>query len=707
VSAPVANRPAGAKPDALEAARLPLRVVVAVAGLSGLLALGAAGLLSVPATVGVAVCLVAGSTTPVWLASPAEARLRRNASVVVLLLVALYAAHSALGGVGQEALLSLGPVLAVLLAGLQVAHALVLNTRRDLLVALTIGLFMTILAAGLAPGPSVALPLIVGWPVAVTALVLAQRLEQLETGHPVLRPGARGNLATDPRVPASAEAARTLSLTWRSTVSAVAVTVVAGLVVFLLLPQPGGLSARSRLLGGDTSTDSTSGSIRDTGFYSGGVMDLRTRGSLSDQPVLDVPGDSPELWRGTVLSTYDGQAWFGTDSWSAPTGSITELTPGPTYAVPNRLDQPPTGASRSDVVHLLGAFGGSAVAPGVVQAITTSGRVLVDSDGGLYLAPDSSGVLPTSYEVTSTPEVTDATALLASGKPGETVPATPTGGSRWLQLPETLPQRVRDLSAQLAAGASSRYAQVSAVETYLRTHEKYQLDSPVPAPGADAVDDFLFTSHTGFCEQFASAEVVLLRASGVPARLVTGLAYGTPTATGERRMLVSNAHAWVEVWYPGVGWSPSDPTAGAQLAGTGGGSLLDRAWRAVFGTGARRAIAAGLVALLALGTWLVVGWAGRRRRAGKVGSGGADRPAGPVLVAFRRMERALGDAGRPRRPGETLAELGRRLPAPAPTALATLERECYAALPPTDEEARAAVDAFDSLVRGLAEVTHQ
>ena len=134
--------------------------------------------------------------------------------------------------------------------------------------------------------------------------------------------------------------------------------------------------------------------------------------------------------------------------------------------------------------------------------------------------------------------------------------------------PSTVPERVRALAKRITRWAPDRDAATRAVESYLREHATYRLDSPVPPPGADAVDHFLFVAHTGFCEQFAAAEVVLLRAAGVPARLATGFAGGE--SSGDHRTLRgSDAHAWVEVWYPDLGWAASDPTAGARRADVG------------------------------------------------------------------------------------------------------------------------------------------
>ncbi len=87
----------------------------------------------------------------------------------------------------------------------------------------------------------------------------------------------------------------------------------------------------------------------------------------------------------------------------------------------------------------------------------------------------------------------------------------------------------------------------------------------MPGRGRDAVDDFLFNSHEGFCEHFASAEAVLLRAVRVPARLVTGFVGGQER--GSRRVFRgTDAHAWVQVNVGGARWVFTDPTAGATIA---------------------------------------------------------------------------------------------------------------------------------------------
>lgn len=107
-----------------------------------------------------------------------------------------------------------------------------------------------------------------------------------------------------------------------------------------------------------------------------------------------------------------------------------------------------------------------------------------------------------------------------------------------------------------------------------------------PAPlGRDAVDDFLFSTHEGFCEHYASAFTVLMRAAGIPARVVTGYQGGYWNTMGNYLLVrQSDAHAWSEVWLPGRGWVRTDPTAavrpervslGAAATAAGAGTLAN------------------------------------------------------------------------------------------------------------------------------------
>ena len=140
---------------------------------------------------------------------------------------------------------------------------------------------------------------------------------------------------------------------------------------------------------------------------------------------------------------------------------------------------------------------------------------------------------------------------------------------------------------------TSTYDMVRAFEAWIGANVVYDLDAPTPAAGVDAVDDFLFSSRRGFCEQIASALAVMLRTQGVPARLATGYLPGErDRLSGVWKVRASDAHAWVEVWFPDSGWQAFDPTAevpfgGEVDAGSVGGDVAQAIGAAVAENSAR------------------------------------------------------------------------------------------------------------------------
>ena len=132
----------------------------------------------------------------------------------------------------------------------------------------------------------------------------------------------------------------------------------------------------------------------------------------------------------------------------------------------------------------------------------------------------------------------------------------------YLQLPNTISQRTRNLAANIAFGSESSYEVVKRVEDYLRNNYIYNQDIPQVPEGRDAVDYFLFDAPGGFCSYYASAMAVILRVQGIPARVVTGYSMGEfDYRVSEYRVRVDNAHAWVEVYFSGYGWIEFEPTS--------------------------------------------------------------------------------------------------------------------------------------------------
>ena len=132
----------------------------------------------------------------------------------------------------------------------------------------------------------------------------------------------------------------------------------------------------------------------------------------------------------------------------------------------------------------------------------------------------------------------------------------------YLQIPPTLPQRVRDLAERLIQGAETPLDKAKAIEAYLRGPDfEYSQDIDEPPRAADGVDHFLFTTGEGYSDYFASSMAVMLRAVGVPARLAAGYAPGEfEPDVGLRAIRDTDSHGWVQVYFPGYGWIDFEPT---------------------------------------------------------------------------------------------------------------------------------------------------
>jgi transglutaminase-like putative cysteine protease len=133
---------------------------------------------------------------------------------------------------------------------------------------------------------------------------------------------------------------------------------------------------------------------------------------------------------------------------------------------------------------------------------------------------------------------------------------------RYLQLPRNFSPHVTSLAEDITRGKESPYDKAVAITDYLRQNIKYVEQVSAPPPNTDQLEWFLFETKQGFCNYYATAEVLMLRSVGVPARLAVGYAQGEPNDEGTTYyVLQKNAHAWVEVYFPGIGWVEFEPTA--------------------------------------------------------------------------------------------------------------------------------------------------
>jgi transglutaminase-like putative cysteine protease len=282
-------------------------------------------------------------------------------------------------------------------------------------------------------------------------------------------------------------------------------------------------------------------------------VDLRIRGVLDDTLVLRVRATHPGFWRGLAFDTYTGRGWRMTDR------TVEEYASSEPRIVPGLSPDEPWPAGSEQNIQ---TFYVEANQPNVIfaayrpfEVFFPTGAIGVDRYAGLRSPLQlEQGMI---YSVIS--RVPSPTAKLLARDRG-TAPASIR--ARYLQLPP-LPSRVRHLAAQLTAEARSPYQKAAAIRRYLQQGFTYTLQAPLLPSGADAVDEFLFSSRQGSCEAFASTLAVLSRAAGVPARLVTGYATGSYNVfTGYYEVRNSDAHAWVEIFQPGAGWIEMEASPG-------------------------------------------------------------------------------------------------------------------------------------------------
>ncbi|UNK19273.1 DUF3488 and transglutaminase-like domain-containing protein [Paenibacillus sp. N3/727] len=271
----------------------------------------------------------------------------------------------------------------------------------------------------------------------------------------------------------------------------------------------------------------------------------------------------PTYWRGEALQYYDGRRWIAGDMAGASveiaedlSGMLPQQTVTPTNEIVQKitLAAPPSAGlplfSGGLITRIIGVQGN--------DGKKLKSGIMADSESGsLRFQKASPGI--SSYTLETRLQAPREKLQLRSDQP-DPEPIAKT----YLQLPDSLPQRVRDLGKDITAGITGRYEMAMAVESYLEQEYTYTLKTKVPPAGRDFTDHFLFDAKEGYCTHFATAMVVLLRTQGIPARYVMGFAPGEKMngTTDSYRVTQEEAHAWVEVYFPGEGWAAIDPTPG-------------------------------------------------------------------------------------------------------------------------------------------------
>ena len=278
--------------------------------------------------------------------------------------------------------------------------------------------------------------------------------------------------------------------------------------------------------------------------------------SVGDTLIMDVQVAERlpyAYWQAIAYDTFENGLWEATD--------IEQVIHFPDDG---QIDVPPTS-------------GREMVNQTVVNYIPNAGTIygapeIVASDKQLFVShwkTDADSVLVSSiksrfhlqqgdiYQVTSQMSFADANSLRNASQNYPTWVV-----DKYLQTPDTLSPETIDLAEQFGDQFENPFDLSIAIRDYLRTNIVYNDQIEAPPPGIDPVHYVLFDLREGYCNYYASAMTMLLRSNGVPARMVAGYAQGDYLVEdGFYRVRASDAHTWVEVYFPNYGWIQFEPTA--------------------------------------------------------------------------------------------------------------------------------------------------
>ncbi len=285
------------------------------------------------------------------------------------------------------------------------------------------------------------------------------------------------------------------------------------------------------------------------GLNFGRTLAPRAAFELGEQPVLAIAAREPRYWRAATYDRYTGQVFVSSD--------------------PNtmRVEAQETRAPDTEKLEARQDFEQR------VQLLASQTTMLFAAD-----SPERAD-LPTYYDYRDVPDDFVALRLTTPLRRGQqyTVVSSvsvatvndlrsagtdyPSWIARYLQLPRSVPARVRQEARRVTANAETAYDKATAIESYLRQF-RYSTHVKQPPPDRDWVDYMLFESKEGYCDYYASAMAVMLRAVGIPSRVASGFAPGDRDPTQDLIIVKeSHAHSWTEAYFPHYGWINFEPSA--------------------------------------------------------------------------------------------------------------------------------------------------
>jgi transglutaminase-like putative cysteine protease len=292
----------------------------------------------------------------------------------------------------------------------------------------------------------------------------------------------------------------------------------------------------------------------------------QTYGPLNDRRtgavMLDVTTHRPEFWQMQVLEAFDNRRWLAAREDS-------------------HLPEP-AARQHTIKVEVRGLRNRLIVSPGRIVSVRGPVRLAVERGDGRALldAPEEGETYRVEADTVNVRPARLARIPVPTGRRYEALTQIGLGPPpRYVPYPlsklaKDMPQpligtdwgRLFRLAYHLSHGVDTELAVVRRVENYLLEEGRFHYTTDVKAPGVEPLMDFLFSTHEGYCQHFAGAAALILRVAGIPSRVVVGFATGEQVDHNTWAVRDEDAHAWIEVYFPGVGWVPFNPTPSAAPA---------------------------------------------------------------------------------------------------------------------------------------------
>jgi transglutaminase-like putative cysteine protease len=311
----------------------------------------------------------------------------------------------------------------------------------------------------------------------------------------------------------------------------------AAMIVFsgvaTLVPTGGVTGAPSQFQSGGGGGGNT---VEASLLQTGDQVSIKGNISLSPKVRFRMESSSRSYWQVGSYDRYTGDGWVRT---------------GEANSLGNRAGTPP-GNSRT-IVQTLEPVAELGVLPAAWRPVEADAAVPLQVTDQGSLRPTSNlqegdRVDIRSQEPVGTPQMLrDA---------GDNYPDRI--DQEYTRIPSSTPDRVSERTARITANADNAYDTARVIERWLEQNREYSLD--VEKPSGDVADSFLFEMDAGYCTYFATTMVVMLRSQDIPARFAVGYTPGERVDRDEWVARGYDAHAWVEVYFPDVGWVRFDPT---------------------------------------------------------------------------------------------------------------------------------------------------